>query len=138
MTSLLVLGGTRFVGRAVVADALARGWDVTVLNRGSGGPAGVRALRADRSQPGDLSHALAGTDGWDLVVDTWSGRADAVAEAAAALGHRCGGYAYVSSVSVYAWPWPMGIDESAPTVAVVTSQESARTRSATACGAASG
>ena len=30
---LLVLGGTRFVGRAVVQDALARGWDVTALNR---------------------------------------------------------------------------------------------------------
>src|SRR4051794_20537132 len=31
---LLVLGGTHFVGRAVVEDALARGWTVTTLSRG--------------------------------------------------------------------------------------------------------
>jgi ATP-dependent Clp protease ATP-binding subunit ClpB len=30
---LLILGGTRFVGRAVAGDAVARGWDVTILNR---------------------------------------------------------------------------------------------------------
>ncbi|EHN73478.1 reductase, partial [Streptomyces coelicoflavus ZG0656] len=31
---LLVLGGTEFVGRAVVEAALGRGWEVTVLHRG--------------------------------------------------------------------------------------------------------
>ena len=45
---LLVLGGTRFVGRAVVQDALDRGWDVTALHRGvTGHPAG-RGRRAAR------------------------------------------------------------------------------------------
>ena len=34
MTRLLVLGGSAFVGRAIVDDALARGWDVTTFNRG--------------------------------------------------------------------------------------------------------
>jgi uncharacterized protein YbjT (DUF2867 family) len=52
---LLVLGGTEFVGTAVVKDALGRGWDVTVLNRGSHpAPPGVSVLRGDRTAPGGL------------------------------------------------------------------------------------
>ena len=31
---LLVLGGTQFVGRHIVEAALARGWRVTLFNRG--------------------------------------------------------------------------------------------------------
>jgi nucleoside-diphosphate-sugar epimerase len=38
---LLVLGGTHHVGRSVVEVALARGWDVTALNRGVSGPVDV-------------------------------------------------------------------------------------------------
>ncbi len=68
---LLVLGKTRFVGRAVIDEALARGWDATALNRGLTGvlPGGVRALRADRTRPEDLADALSGAT-WDAVVDT--------------------------------------------------------------------
>jgi hypothetical protein len=53
---MLVLGGTRFLGRAVVSDALARGWDVTVFNRGTTGvpPPGIEVLRGDRTVPDDL------------------------------------------------------------------------------------
>jgi hypothetical protein len=35
---LLVLGGTRFVGHAVVSAALGRGWEVATFNRGLSGP----------------------------------------------------------------------------------------------------
>ncbi|WP_345712155.1 NAD-dependent epimerase/dehydratase family protein, partial [Kineococcus glutinatus] len=57
---LLVLGGTRFVGRAVVAAALERGWDVTALHRGTTGalPARVRALHADRTDRAALAAAV--------------------------------------------------------------------------------
>ncbi len=50
---LLVLGGTRFVGRAVVEEALARGWEVDAVHRGVTGalPDGARALHADRTDP---------------------------------------------------------------------------------------
>jgi len=57
---LLVLGGTHFVGRAVVETALARGDNVTTVNRGVGGPdaTGVEALRADRTNQAELEACL--------------------------------------------------------------------------------
>ncbi|MGW2747654.1 NAD-dependent epimerase/dehydratase family protein [Streptomyces sp. NPDC001450] len=114
---LLVLGGTEFVGRAVVEAALGRGWEVTVLHRGRHRPSeGVRSLHGDRTAADGLA-ALAGDDGaWDAVVDTWSAAPRAVHEAARLLRGRAGRYVYVSSRSVYAWPWPPGAREDTPLV----------------------
>ncbi|WP_420311945.1 NAD-dependent epimerase/dehydratase family protein [Streptomyces sp. YS-B37] len=112
---LLVLGGTEFVGRAVVEAALGRGWEVTVLNRGRHEPpAGVRALRGDRTAPGGLAALASGE--WDAVVDTWSAAPRAVDDAARLLADRVGRYVYVSSCSVYAWAPPPGYGEDAPVV----------------------
>jgi 2'-hydroxyisoflavone reductase len=115
-TSLLVLGGSAFVGRAAVVEGLSRGWNVTTFNRGRGGWAhpGVRSLIGDRLDPASLS-ALGGRD-WDLVVDTWSGAPRAVRDAAAVLVGRAARYVYISSASVYAPPPPLGVEESASTV----------------------
>ena len=115
---LLVLGGTHHVGRAVVEAALASGDQVTTLNRGVSGPpaAGARPLHADRTDPAALAAAL-GDASWDAVIDTWSGAPVAVSQAAALLAGRAGHYGYVSTRSVYQWPMPDGIDESAPVVA---------------------
>ncbi|WP_225845465.1 NAD-dependent epimerase/dehydratase family protein [Streptomyces sp. HPF1205] len=111
---LLVLGGTEFVGRAVVEEALGRGWRVTVFHRGRHpAPPGVRVLTGDRAT-GDLGALARGE--WDAVVDTWSGPPRAVADAAAVLGRRVGRYAYISSRSVYAYPVPAPLDETAPVV----------------------
>jgi 2'-hydroxyisoflavone reductase len=113
---VLVLGGTHFVGRAVVEDALARGWAVTTFNRGrSPAPAGPEALVGDRTRPDGLS-ALRGRE-WDVVLDTWSGAPRVVRDSAALLADRAGAYLYVSSRSVYTWPPSIGADEDAPTVA---------------------
>lgn len=113
---LLVLGGTHFVGRAVVEAALRRGDDVTTLNRGlSGTTDGVTALHADRRDPDALARAL-GDATWDAVVDTWSAEPVAVQHSARLLADRAGHYGYVSSRSVYEWPFPSGADESAPVV----------------------
>jgi len=112
-----VLGGTHHVGRAVVEEALARGDQVTTVNRGITGAdvpdATVR--RADRTDNGQLSAAL-GDDTWDAVIDTWSLAPRVVSDAAALLSGRVGHYAYVSSRSVYTWPMVAGADESAPVV----------------------
>ncbi|MFF8870805.1 SDR family oxidoreductase [Streptomyces massasporeus] len=114
---LLMLGGTEFVGRAVVEAALGRGWDVTVFHRGRhDAPPGVRSLLGDRTAPGGLA-ALADDPGeWDVVVDTWSAAPHAVRDTARLLRGRAGRYVYVSSCSVYAWAPPAGYDEDAPLV----------------------
>jgi 2'-hydroxyisoflavone reductase len=114
---LLVLGGTHHVGRAVVETALARGDEVTTLNRGVSGRtvAGGRELRADRTDLTALRAAL-GDESFDAVIDTWSGAPLAVSQAAGLLAGRAGHYGYVSSRSVYQWPMPSGVGESAPVV----------------------
>jgi nucleoside-diphosphate-sugar epimerase len=114
---LLVLGGTRFVGRSVVLDALARGWDVTALNRGVTGavPSGVQALVADRTDAAQLAEALQGKE-FDAVLDTWSGAPRVVATAARLLEGRVARFAYCSSISAYRDGRPVGGDESWPAV----------------------
>ncbi|MGA5817884.1 NAD-dependent epimerase/dehydratase family protein [Kitasatospora sp. NPDC094028] len=112
---LLLLGGTRFVGRAVAEAALARGWEVTALNRGTQpAPEGVRVLHGDRTAEGGL--AAIATGEWDAVVDTWSWAPAAVRDTARLLNGRIGHYAYVSSRSVYAYPLSSEAGEAAPVV----------------------
>lgn len=112
---LLVLGGTRFVGRAVIAEALDRGWHVTALHRGQTGstPPDVEFVRADRTDD-DAFAAAVGRRHWDCVVDTWSGAPRVVTAAASGLVRRVDRYAYVSSGSVYAWG--THVDETSPLV----------------------
>lgn len=113
---LLVLGGTHFVGRAVVETALARGDRVTTINRGRGADVpGVEALHADRTDRQEFGACLVGRT-WDAVIDTWSGAPAVVALSSRLLGDHVEHYGYVSSVSVYPWPTPSGVDETAPTV----------------------
>ncbi|MFF5218875.1 NAD-dependent epimerase/dehydratase family protein [Micromonospora sp. NPDC000442] len=113
---LLMLGGSGFVGGAVVAEAIHRGWAVTTFNRGRHGapPAGVRQLVGDRTTVDGLAALAEGE--WDLVVDTWDGAPRAAQATARMLAERVGRYVYVSSGSVYARPVPAGVTEQAPLV----------------------
>jgi 2'-hydroxyisoflavone reductase len=98
---LLVLGGTKFLGRAVVDAALAAGDEVTLFNRGETNPGlypDVERLRGNRD--GDLA-ALAGRS-WDAVVDTSGYVPRVVRESATLLSGAAGHYLFVSSISVYA------------------------------------
>jgi 2'-hydroxyisoflavone reductase len=112
---LLVIGGTSFVGHAIVADAVARGHQVTTFNRGLTGQDadGVEALRGDRSADGGLS-ALDGRT-FDAVVDPGGLVPAHVLRTARALADATPFYAFVSTTAVYqAWHTP-GTDESAAT-----------------------
>ncbi|MFG1901519.1 NAD-dependent epimerase/dehydratase family protein [Micromonospora carbonacea] len=103
---LLVLGGTWFVGHAVVTAALNAGWDVTTFNRGTSGPDvdSVRAVRGDRAQPADID-ALAAYGPWDAVVDTSGYVPRNTLDVARALAPVAGRYVFMSTVSVYLdWP----------------------------------
>ncbi|MGI8666654.1 MAG: NAD-dependent epimerase/dehydratase family protein [Jatrophihabitans sp.] len=100
---LLVLGGSAFVGRAVVEAAGRRGWQVSVFNRGTvAAPPGVEQLCGDRTSESGLA-VLAGRQ-WDAVIDTWRYAPRAVQLSCAALAGSVGHYGYVSSISAYAWP----------------------------------
>ncbi len=97
---ILVLGGTKFLGRAVSEAALAAGHELTLFNRGETNPdlfPEAERLRGNRD--GDLS-ALEGRS-WDAVVDP-SGYVPRVVRASAELLRDSGHYTFVSSCSVYA------------------------------------
>jgi 2'-hydroxyisoflavone reductase len=114
---LLVLGGTSFVGRAIVEEAVARGWSVTTFNRGRGAWAHPAAeqITGDRLDPATHS-PLAEHGPWDVVADTWSGAPRATRDVATLLAPHAARYAYISSASVYAPPPVVGGDETEPTV----------------------
>ena len=98
---LLVLGGTRFLGRGVVDAALAAGDQVTTFTRGVSGepPDGVEALHGDRSTP-DGMDVLRGRE-WDAVVDTSGFVPVVVGRGAALLADAVGHYVFVSSINAY-------------------------------------
>ena len=102
---VLVIGGSVFLGRAVVAEALALGANVTVFNRGKSGttPAGAEQVIGDRTDPDDLAQ-LTGRQ-FDVVVDTCGYVPAVVARSARLLAGSAGRYAFVSSINVYpGWP----------------------------------
>ena len=97
---LLIIGGTKFLGRAVADEALARGHELTLFNRGETNPelfAEAERLQGDRH--GDLA-VLAGRT-WDAVIDP-SGYTPAAVRASAQALRDSGRYVFISSVSVYA------------------------------------
>ena len=111
---ILVMGGTRFVGKPLVAQLLSEGHELTLFTRGKNPlPAGVEHLCGDRSTAEGLA-ALQGCS-FDVIVDS-SGRtlddSRAVIERTGAPSHR---FVYVSSAGVYAdselWP----LSEHSPT-----------------------
>jgi 2'-hydroxyisoflavone reductase len=100
---LLVLGGTKFLGRHVVAHALADGHEVTTFTRGRTNPGlfpDVEHLRGDRD--GGLD-ALRGRE-WDGVVDTSGYVPRVVRQSAELLRDAVERYVFVSTISVYAEP----------------------------------
>ena len=98
---LLVLGGTRFLGRAVARVARDAGHDVTCAARGASGPPvdRVRFVVVDRDDPAGLSPLDGET--FDAVVDV-TRRPSHARHAVAVLADRVGHWSYVSTISVYA------------------------------------
>jgi 2'-hydroxyisoflavone reductase len=118
---LLILGGTRFLGRHAVEAALARGHEVTLFTRGKmPQPFGdrVRALVGDRDPR--IAPGLAALEGgaWDAAIDTSGYVPRVVGASATLLARRVRRYVFVSSLSVMAKPDRPGLDESAPVAAL--------------------
>ncbi len=110
---ILVIGGTQFVGRHLVTQALARGHELTLLHRGRTNAElfpEAEHLLADRNA--DLG--VLDRRAFDATVDVCAYVPRQVRHLAAALHGRGGQHLYVSSVSAYAPATKSGHDESAP------------------------
>jgi nucleoside-diphosphate-sugar epimerase len=100
METLLILGGTAWLGHEIARQAAADGVSVTCLARGESGPVpdGVTLVTANRSRP-DAYDGVRGRP-WDAVVDV-SWQPDHVRSALDALAGDAARWIYVSSVSAY-------------------------------------
>lgn len=110
---LLILGGTVFLGRALVEAALAQGHEVTLFNRGQHNPQlfpAVEKLRGDRDGGLDLLRGRR----WDAVVDPSGYLPRLVRASAELLADAVEHYTFISSISVYPHFRQVGIDEQAP------------------------
>ncbi len=95
---LLLIGGTSFVGRAAVEDAVERGHEVTVFHRGEREPedlSSVEHIHGDRD--GGIG-ALRGRS-WDAALDTCGYVPRVVRGSARLLADAVGTYGFVSSLS---------------------------------------
>jgi 2'-hydroxyisoflavone reductase len=112
---MLVLGGTRFLGPAIVDAALAAGWEVTLFNRGKSAPdmyPELQTLIGDRDpDKGEGLSALKGRS-FTAVVDTSGYFPRHVGASAKLLSEHVEQYVFVSSVSAYAEHDEPGADES--------------------------
>ena len=110
---LLILGGTVFLGRALVETALQRGHHLTLFNRGRSNPGlfpQVEHLTGDRD--GGLE-ALRGRQ-WDAVIDTCGYVPRLVQQSSLLLSSAVGHYTFISTISVYANFSQPGMDEGSP------------------------
>lgn len=118
--SILMLGGTNFVGPHLVQAALERGHTVTLFNRGHTNPdlfPRVERLKGDRYP--DRNHGLSAletTRTWDAVIDTWQAEPGCVDLTARLLAHRTERYVYVSSIATYRSFRGIGITETGPMI----------------------
>ena len=101
---LLVLGGTNFVGPAIVEEALSRGHVVTLFNRGITRPElfpDIEKLRGLRGSSREDLSALDGRRRWDAVIDVWPEQSALVDATAKMLVDRVDFYYFISSIAVY-------------------------------------
>jgi 2'-hydroxyisoflavone reductase len=120
--NVLVLGGTRFLGRHIVHEFSRRGHRVAVFHRGQTTcelPDGVEEYHGDRNS--DLSAADTGR--WDAIVDTSGYRPEQLRRSLALRTKR---YLFISTVNVYADVTASGVAEDAPTIEAFDPSDEAR------------
>lgn len=114
---ILVLGGTRYLGPAVVRAALTRGHQVTLFNRGKTRPwlfPGVRQLRGDRFPERDGGLTALEEGRWDVAIDMCAYYPRLVEASTKLLASRVDHYVMISSISVYSDLKSPGVGEDAP------------------------
>lgn len=110
---LLIIGGTRFLGRHIVEAGLGRGHKITLFNRGITNPdlfPATEQLRGDRD--GDLTTLE--NRHWDAIIDTCGYIPRVVRQSVEKLKRSCKHYTFISSISVYADFSKPDLDEDSP------------------------
>ena len=122
---LLILGGTRFVGRHLVTAALARNHEITLFNRGkhsvpNPSPAftNIETIQGDRNSDLDKLQGRR----WEAVIDTCGYLPRSVTSAAQVLSASVDRYIFISSLSAYADFSRFDTDETAP-LATLTNEQ---------------
>ncbi|HKG58932.1 MAG TPA: NAD-dependent epimerase/dehydratase family protein [Pyrinomonadaceae bacterium] len=118
---LLVLGGTRFLGRHLVAAAHARGHEITLFNRGNYSTEGLGPVEIITGDRHTELHKLQGRR-WDAVVDTSGHLPGAVRAAAEVLSESVDLYVFVSTQNAYRDVTVPDIDETYP-LATLTAEQ---------------
>lgn len=97
----LVVGGSRFVGRAIAERLLNDGHEVSLLRRGASPPPfpGLKEYLGDRSRP-EVWRSLPRSS-WDLVVDACAYTAEDTRLAVSALKGRVGRFVNIGTGQVY-------------------------------------
>lgn len=114
---ILIIGGTRFVGRTIVQTALKKGHAITMFNRGKSNPdlfPEVERITGDR----DADIALLRGRTWDIAVDTCGYVPRVVRKSCEMLGNAVDRYIFVSTINVYADYSEPGLDEGAQLAAI--------------------
>ncbi|MFN8596186.1 MAG: SDR family oxidoreductase [Anaerolineae bacterium] len=114
---LLVIGGTRFVGRHLVEAALERGHSITLFHRGQSNPDLFPHVEHIFGNRDDGLDALPDRK-WDAVIDTCGYVPRVVRQSAEALVGQTDRYVFISSVSVYRDDNPIGMDEDSPVATI--------------------
>ena len=112
---ILIIGGTRFLGRHLVDAALARNHEVTLFNRGKSNPdlfPELETILGDRET--EVSKLQQADRHWDTVIDVAGYLPRIVRLSAEVLKSNVGRYVYISSISVYSNFSKVGINESDP------------------------
>ncbi len=110
---ILIIGGTRFLGRHLVEAALERSHDVTLFNRGKSNPdlfPRLETILGDREQDVDKLNGRI----WDAVIDVAGYLPRIVRLSAEVLKENVARYVFISTISVYRDFKKIGIDESYP------------------------
>lgn len=112
--NVLIIGGSNFVGRALVDHFLQEHKHVTVLNQGTRPVYGTEQLTANRNSAHQMNLALEGRS-FDCVVDTSCYTGEQASIALQALGNRIGYLIEISSSAVYVEDDAIPMNEEHPT-----------------------
>ncbi len=110
---ILIIGGTRFLGRHLVSAALTDNHNVTVFHRGtteSNLAGNVEVILGNR----DFDLAKLSNEKWDLCIDTCGYHPNQVQTLVDVIREKVDRYVFISSISVYSDVSVKGVDESAP------------------------